>query len=479
MKKIFRYIRRIKAYAIDNSWPFSLPYLVIFLMGVAIRGIPEFLVSWYPIGYETITYYAPPLLEFGEFGFVEVFFGFFVSGPLFYLLLWFARVISGAHPYLLLKLIGPILYGGLAVSFMHFLTKGLKLDKKMAFVGTLIFIFQVATLRISWDRFRNVLGLIFLFTTLTVFRHDSKHRWWFVGLFAVLTAFSREYIAFLLFISILGYSILQRKERLISTIVLIPALVVFSITIFLEQLWIYIPETQGMWNDYVWVAKDVFSIFAVCFLPLLPFVVKGFKRENLIDPMLVWLFIGSFSVIVIPWFAVPGYQRWIVLLVIPFTIYSIKGIERFHLLDKGNLKKLVTVLLVFIIIGAGYSIGIFSSLILHNSWVPTNLMQTSIEWNQIDDVKDVLGWFDENAEINSILLSEERFYGWTMIYLNRTKEDVSVIGYGANSSPQYVLDEALINGFRCIYIIWYTDSLLTNFESIYSQNNISIFRYEL
>jgi hypothetical protein len=355
----------------------------------------------------------------------------------------------------------------------------LKWDEKVTLVAVLLLVFQVAALRESWDRFRNVLGLTFVFTTLTALRSDHKHKWWLVGIFAVLTALSREYIAFVLFVSVLGFAVLQRKDRLVSLVALAPALATFCIMNFPRQLWwSYIPNSQYAWSSYLWTVQDALIIFAVCFLPLLPFVVKGFKRDKLLEPMLGLLLLGSFSFIVSPWFAVPGYQRWLILLVFPLTIYAIKGFERFRLFDRSNFRKLVAIISVFMVFGVGYSSGALSYVILPNSWVPTNLVQSSIGWSQIDDVEDVLIWLDENAEANSSILSEERFYGWTLIYLRRANNDVEVIAYGANSQPEPALEKALGDGFHWIYLIWYTDSNLENFKPLYSQNGISIFRYE-
>ncbi len=454
-------------------------YSSVFLLAVVLRGIPELLVPRYPIGYETITYYAPPMFAFSERGLVDVFVEFFQAGPLFHVLMWFGSVMSGAHPYLILKMAGPLLYGGLAVSFLFFLRKGLKWDEKMTLVAALLLVFQVAALRESWDRFRNVLALTFVFATLTALKSDHKHKWWLVGVFAMLTALSREYIALVLFVSVLGFAALQKKDRLVSLISLAPALTTFCIMALPNQLWwSYIPNSQYAWSSYLWTVQDAFIIFAVCFLPLLPFVVKGFRRDKLLEPMLGLLLLGSFSVVVSPWFAVPGYQRWLILLVFPFTIYALRGFVFLHLFNRSSLKKLVAILCVFMVFGVGYSSGAFSYVLLPNSWVPTNLVQSSIGWNQIDDVKDVLRWLDENAESNSSILSEERFYGWTLIYLKRANNDVEVIPYGANSPPEPALEKALSDGFSWIYLIWYTDSNLENFKPLYSQNSVSIFQYE-
>jgi hypothetical protein len=453
-------------------------YLFIFLVGVILRAIPELMVVDYPIGYETITYYAPSMFAFGERGFFDVFIEFFRSGPLFYGLMWSTVSLNVANPFLILKMIGPLLYGILAVTFFLFLKRGLRFDGIMALVGVLLLVFQVATLRVSWDRFRNVLALIFIFATFTSLKSDYKFKWGLVGFFTVLAALSREYIALVLFVSVLGFAVLQRKERLVSSVSLAPALGTFFIMNFPHQLQNYITNSQYSWSGYLWTLQDAFIIFAICFLPLLPFAVKGFRRDELLEPMIGLFLLGSFSVVVSPLFVIPGYQRWLILLVFPFTIYAIKGFDRLRLFDRSNFRKLVAVLTVFLVLGVGYSSGALSYVIWSNSWIPTNLVQSSIGWGQIDDVKDVLVWLDENAEANSSILCEERFYGWTLIYLRRANNDFEVIPYGANSQPEPALKKALDDGFNWIYMIWYTDSNLENFKSLYSQNGVSLFIYE-
>lgn len=455
-------------------------YLFFFLVGLVLRGIPELLITQYPVGYETTAHYAPIVTRFQEMSIVEVSVETLRTGLLFYMLLWFATVISGAHAFLLLKVTGAVLYGCLAVVFFVFLRRGLSFKWKIAFVSSLLLIFQVATLRMSWDRFRNVLGLIFVFAALSVLRSGYRLKWSLVASLAVLTVLSREYIALILFIAVLGFAFLEKKERFVSFVVLIPALTIFAAIIYPTRLWWnYISEGQYALGSYLWIVQDVLSIFVVCYLPLLPFVLKGFRRDRLFDPILGFLLLSSFSVVLSPWFAVPGYQRWLMLLVYPFSVYAGLGFERFHFFEKGSFKKLVAVLLIFIVIGMGYSTGAFSYVgMLPNSYVAVNLVQSSIPWNQVDDVKGVLMWLDENAVFNSSVLAEERFYGWTMIYLKRANDDVKVISYGANSLPQQALERALADGYRWIYLIWYTDLIMEDFRMIHSLNSVSIFQYE-
>lgn len=457
------------------------PHLSVFLVGILLRGIPELLVSRYPVGYETITYYAPPMFGFNEQGLANVLVEFFGSGPLFYAFLWFGNVLSGGNPFLFLKVLGPLLYGCLAVSFFVFIRRGLGIDNQKAFVTVLILIFQVAALRISWDRFRDMLGLSFVFVALTALRSDYNHKWWLVSGLAILTVLSRGYIGLVLFVTVIGFTVLEKKDRLKSLVSLAPSITVYSTIFFSRRLWLgFVLESHFVLNNYLLVVQDALSIFLICFLALAPFIVKGFWKDLLLDTLLGWLVFGSFSVTISPWFFVPGYQRWLMLLVFPFSIYAVRGFERFQLFEKVNFKKLIAVVLVFMLIGVGYSSGGFSYIgAFNNSWVPVNLLQSSIAWEHVNDVRGVLNWLDENALSNSSVLVEERFYGWTLIYLERVNEDIEIFCYGHNSLPQPALKQALDNGFRWIYLIWYTDSDLENFQVKKSLNNISIFQYDL
>jgi hypothetical protein len=454
--------------------------LFFFLVGLILRGIPELLISFYPVGYETIAWYAPPMMTFPGRSVIDVFVEFFRSGPLFYVLMWLVANVTGAHAFVILKVVGPLLYGSLIVSFFVFLKKGLKFDWKMAFVASLLLVFQIAALRDSWDRFRTVLGLGFLFATLTVLKSDNKRKWLLVSVLAFLVTISREYVAAVLFAAVFCFAIFEKKGRATSLIALGPALAIFMVMVFPGLFGVvsnYVPEGQFAGRSYLWVVQDAFVIFAACYLALLPFVIRGWYSDKLIGSITAWLLVGSFSIL-IPWFAVPGYQRWLLLLVFPFCVYAVKGFERFQLFDKRRIRILAAILLCFIVIGMGYSTGTFSYVgHMTNSYVTVHLVQSSISWDQVDDVKAVLSWLNENAVSNSSVLAEECFYGWTLIYFGRANNDVKVISYGAAASSMPALEMALRDGFSQIYLIWYSEQSLNDFEIVRYRNSIAIFQY--
>ena len=457
------------------------PYLFLFVIGLVLRAIPEVLMSWYPIGYETITHYAPPMMTFPGRTLVDVFSDAFRAGPLFYVLMWLVTNVIGAHAFLILKVTGPLLYGGLAVSFFFFLKKGLSFDVKKSFVATLLCIFSPVALRLSWDRFRNVLGLAFLFVTLTMLRSSHKFKWPITAFLAIITALTRDIIAIVMFATVIGYTFLRRKDRVTSLLALAPAFVVFTFMSLVyaisegRVLWTYLTNNQFTRGSYPELLGTVLLLFTVCYFLLLPLVIKGFWRNCLLDPMVAWLIIGSFSLLIIPWMAVPGYNRWQMLLVFPFSIYAVEGLRRLHLFSKDRRKVLIAILMVFMTVGVGYSTGAFSY--MYAPYVPVNLVQSSIDFSQIDDVIGSVEWLNNTAASNSCIVAEERFFGWVKIYLARADKDVTVIAYAANSLPRPALEEALEHGFSQIYLIWYTDSTIEGFRRIHTRDDISVFQY--
>ena len=454
-----------------------------FLLGVVLRAIPEIIIQQYPVGYETITWYAPVINAFPGKTLPDVFIENFRAGPLFYVLLWCAFTVTGASSFVLLKVAGPIFYGCLVASFFWFMRKGMNFNLKMACVASLILTFQVAALRQSWDRLRNILALTFVFfASTTLLRDRVKFKWgWIAGL-SILTVLSREYIAVMLFAAILGFNFLTRRmkkwECVKLIIVLIPAFIIFAIMVNPPGLWRgHLLASSNALGNYLYTVQDAAFIFLLCYFPLLPLVLRGFRRHEFLDPLVIFLSLGSFS-IVIPWFAVPGYQRWLMLLVFPFSIYAAYGIE--GLLSRAARVKTTAILLMFLAIGTVYVSGVFPyGWILPNSYVPRNLTQSSIQWDQVDDVREVLSWLDENAVVGSSILTEERFLGWTRIYLKRANDDITIVSYAAGSPPWKALESVLSSDFQRVYLIWYNDSDFEGFFEVYSCNSVAAFQYGL
>jgi hypothetical protein len=324
-----------------------------------------------------------------------------------------------------------------------------------------------------------VLGLVFVFSALTVLRSGSRRKWWFAGGLAVLAVFSREYVALLLFVVVLGLAVWEKRDAVKSVVALAPSMVVFGVVAYLELAGLVWLNALNAFHGYLWVMQDAFVIFLVCYVGLLPFAVYGLlrRKDKLVSLMVAWLFFASFSV-VFGWLAVPGYQRWLMLLVFPFCVLVVWGFEASGLFRGRRLWALAAVLLVFMVVGTGYSAGAYSYVgQFPNSYVTVNLVQSSLGWGEVDDVKAVLGWLDNHAVSGSSVLTEECFYGWTLMYLERANVDVRVIPYEAASSPSSALELALSEASSRIYLVWFTEQSVDGFRVVFSWRAVSAFEF--
>lgn len=468
--------------------------IVLFISAIVLRALPEILVASYPVGFETISYYMPAIylakahpgdlistlsahLQFLYAN--QPILDTFRAGPIFYVFTWILAFFSGLDDYLLLKVVAPVLYGCLAIAFFAFSRRGMGFSLRLSFLATLIFVFQIATLRESWDRYRTVLALAFLLMALASVG-DSKNRWVKVGAYGFLATLSRDYVGFLLILTVLGYAIFGRKEATNSIIALAPSILALSMMF---------NPVYFNWNSlsysspfavpgYEWAVTDVFSIFLACYLPILPFVAKGLWSNRLLNPMFAWLLVGSFSIIVVPSASVPGYQRWLVLLAIPLSIYSARGLQKLGE-DRLGTTIVTVIMMIFIILGLGYSTGAFSyTTNLKNSYIPPDLTQSAIPWDQIDSMKAMMIWLKSEAPSDSTLLAEERFYGWSLLFLESSSNNsIGLRAYGLDTSYEPLLSSLAPGRNTGIYLIWYTGSNLEKFQTAYTQGHLTIFRY--
>lgn len=472
-------------------------YILLFIVGIILRGIPELIIKEYPIGYDTLNYYAPIILNFEKYDALDMIFR---MAPLLYSILRFLYNISEVGIYQLLKVAGPILYACLALSFNFFLKFGIRWSNRKSLIGTLICILQPVALRISWDLFRNEIGLIFMFLMLGISSSKIKYRNILQTLLSLTIVFTHQYVSILMFAILFGSIILkQRKEPILRLITpILPALILFLFIIYTSYpmfppspapkvLNIIKPSTLILQNlfqcdgrfvsgTHLTVLEYIGLLFLVSYGPLLWFIIKGLKRDPTLDAMTAWLCIGSFSALILPYMAIPLYWRWILMLVFPFSIYATNALEKLKLTDDKHRPQLILVLALFSTIAIGYSSGAFSYVKGHqvNSYLPTDLTVTAINANHIRESIDSLIWVNENAVQGTCLVVEERFLGLALLHLD---ESINVAFYPANYPLKSAL-EIVLNDyeFSHVYVIWFTNEQLGGLEKIHINNEISIFR---
>src|SRR5256712_10289836 len=189
---------------IVRSYQFA---LAAFLIPLFIRSIPEILVGPYPVGWDTIAFYVPNTLDWaaGKAGFTEI----LGTAPLMYMIsvpvYWVTRI----NPVWIFKIMGPILYGSMIWALFRFLLKGLKWPDQRALGGALLTSLYFVTLRISWDLYRNMLGLTFILLSLPLIENWKGPRKALASSALLLLAVGSDQLTGVLALAIVGWRFLR------------------------------------------------------------------------------------------------------------------------------------------------------------------------------------------------------------------------------------------------------------------------------
>ena len=138
--------------------------LFCFLIGCLIRIIPEIIAYPYPIGYDTINYYIPLVNEV-EFGSLNDQFNIFPY------LLAILKISTSLDPHNLMIALSSTTYGLFSVSIYLLLEE---LAIKHAWFMTIFILFQISTLRTTWDLQKDILALSFTFLIFYLILKDRK-----------------------------------------------------------------------------------------------------------------------------------------------------------------------------------------------------------------------------------------------------------------------------------------------------------------
>lgn len=480
--------------------------LLVFFIPFILRLIPEIIAGHYPIGYDTSQYASIAMLRnpggvsFGE-------------GPLFQVLLISIRTLTNIDVFILIKFMGAFLYGLLGLAVYYFARNYLEWKVKKSFIVVLLTMLYFVTLRISWDLFRNELGLIFLLLALPWLKKlDSTRNCLIFTVLSFLVVLSHPFVSAILFFIVIGLSLLNfmhhRNRTAFKPILFaLPAGIFFSICVFTPNLLPAITTTTragvaetatsssgllfnyilpNAWNPtggYLALFEYVWILFLFSYILILFFVYKGFWHDPVLSLWTIFLLIGSFSCLTSPWNAIPYVDRWIFMLVFPFSFYAVNGLEklRAHPVSLKIFKKKITattgILIIFTCLAGIYvasPIGVFQAGPASRS-IPSTMLHASINLDVIPSTIDALEVLNGQMDNNSCLVLEQRFSAWAMIYLN---ENVNIIVYPANTSAEDALVMASNRGVSEIYLLWYSG--LENldgyrFDENYANDKITIY----
>jgi len=506
--------------------------LFSFVLGFLVRLIPEALSFPYPIGFDTIDYAARM-----KNGIVWYQPRDFFSTWLLYSILTPLYGVVGGDPFLLLKFVAPLLYALNVCGVYYFARRALDWDVKGCLMAAFFFSFQLAALRMAWDLYRNMLGMaILLFALPWIKNLDSKRSFaWFV-LLSLLVVFGHEIAAVIMFASVLGAIVKaflknDKGKMLRVSAAISPAATLFLITVtgayrlifpvqvrvetniisavqpyerpgglFFLVNYLNVASPVHNYATYLDLAFSVFLLFVVLYLLCLPLVLAGFFRDGILDGWTLFLLIGSFSCLIVPFSALDFWDRWMLMLVYPFTFYAVSGVGKV-LRSSGSVapdvswlkwikvsRRMMLVLLLcmgllgslFMTVRFGNGGGVFY-IPATISYFPTTMLHNTVPLQDVEGVIDAMNWLNGHMPNGSAVLVQHPFLSWARLYLG----DRNMIVYFVRDVEE-ALSVALEHGFRPIFLVWWGQDIgwhnlsnPVNGTNAFSSGRISVFSINL
>jgi hypothetical protein len=188
------------------------------------------------------------------------------------------------------------------------------------------------------------------------------------------------------------------------------------------------------------------------------------------------------------------------LLVFPFTIYAVNGLEKIR--DKikilniskkiwkdkiriFNLSFWLITLFFYGFFAATYvsyptdnPFPLFVVESVNSGYAPPTLQWSSINFKDIPGTINCAQWLNQQMMNNSVVLVPDNYRGWVIMNLDLNNSRW-MITYPWNQLPfpQSALNVALEKDFNQIYLIGLSNQKITHFNQTYTDGNIAIYTY--
>jgi hypothetical protein len=472
-----------------------------FLIPLGIRAIPEIIVGPYPLGWDTIAFYVPNTLDWaaGKAGLAEI----IGTAPLMYMISVPVYLLSRVNPVWIFKIMGPVLYGMMIGALFRFLRIGLKWPNRQALGGALLTSLYFVTLRISWDMYRNMLGLTFILLSLPLIEDLKGPRKQALLSVLILLAVASDPLTGVIALVLVGSRALisltkqQRDEFMGMVKVVLPGAVLFLATVYtgLIMTGVGLVGAQAPVPTPISVSLSL-GFLGYAYLALIPLILFGLRRVPNVE-LRIWSFfcIGIVLTALLPLFGpiVESY-RWSVLLDIPLCIFAAAGlykmVESVHpgfgwtrslprLILPTFSALLIVSAVLYMALPAQHAVVFYTA---YPEQLPTSMVQDTIPMSDLGNLRALLDSAAARIGPTTVLITHQAIYGWARAYLPSLND--RIINYQYNS-PLTGVQMARSAGYTSILMIWWTNGtgwhnqpyVPSGFESLLAYGDLVLYTY--
>jgi len=461
-----------------------------FLVPLIIRAIPEFLAGPYPIGWDVITYYVPNLFDIAS-GNMNAW-GIIASTPVMYAIVVPIYLLTGASPILIFKILGPILYGLLGWSIFRFCQRRLQWQDSKSFYAVLFVSAYFVMMRISWDAYRMELGLAFLLLAESIVdkipsRKSELNKLTLLSLAVLSNQLVGVLVAGTIVVRLLR-SLTSRNLRLVALQIPPGSLFLWVLYAMMQTPLATGLTVVGAETNIAGVPSTVlFLLYAyVGVIPLLFLGVRSHQRSVFTTWVAVCILGIAASVL-------PGHvfqdiaYRWVLLLSIPILILAYEGYTNLQKICLSSAKRWTRPLRLALITSLAVSASLFAVLPAQSAfpfytaftqYVPSSMVQSSLPSSDYSHVVSAMIWINTHTNSDSVVITQQAFYGWARNYLSPGK--VVVNCYLA--SPTSAIGD--VRSYNHVFTVWWTNgtgwfqaSFPTGARPVVSFGDLVVYQY--
>jgi len=490
-----------------------------FLIPLGIRAIPEIIAGPYPIGFDPINYYIPMMLSRPSLQAI-------VSSspsPLYWILQQGLFNALNPDPVILVKSLGAILAGAVALSIYGYGKRVIELSEKWSLLGALVASTYFIALRISWEEFRLMLGTVFLFTTLVMLSYQG------VGprLLSIASSFaaciSHEFAAYGLLLILLSKAVslgfrgsVAKTGRSFLYLILLDASIAFAVLLRafdIQYSFLSLDYGAGAVSavNPLGSSPVLLGGFALwAFLPILPLLVLTAKfHSSRSEEIIAWALSIAVTVAGIAVFF-PGALyigvRLLIFLVYPLSLLVIAGLSRVGTRNGYFSRPVMGVAVISLVVIFTFSASYiatypenanpyFSQINRYLLYVPSSMLQNGVSINDMSSLLIAIHWVHARLAQGSVLVIHEAFEGAVALEMGYPlPPNVIVVRLGdvTLKSQQQMVDRltsaaasASNDGRTQVYTIWWENgkgwygisSLPSSFVNVFAEGSIGIYDY--
>ncbi len=249
---------------------------------------------------------------------------------------------------------------------------------------------------------------------------------------------------------------------------------------------------------YVDLAASVVSLFVLLYVAVVPLAIVGFFRHEVMDAWFVFLLVGAFGCLAVPFLAFDLWNRYMLMMVFPLTYYAANGFVKVLnsakpvvvslRLGSFRLSKRVAKGLVLLSVTGGFVFmtspmfsgkgGVFG-LPTTVTYVPSTMLCNTVPLSDVDGTVEAFQYVNAVMDGDSSFLAQDAFFEWARFSLDKQR---AIVFFKYDVSHAIAL--AAEQGYRRFWLVWWNTDIgwygfkvPEGFQRVFSSGRISVFEY--